>query len=267
MTTITVTQDNKTLTISHPFDIVLTPDNEHWYSWRHVFATILFWLSWDKDAINLLMPDCEECDVVEELNREHNAELEERCNGCGYKREALLQRVQKPLVFSSNDGVNDGVNEGVRRCYTCQRNGEAEECYTCTPDYINWKPKESVQDNVHVNMEVNMDDAMEVKNCDNCENEDVIAEEQPCKDCFDNEEVDYANWKQKEPPIITEEVEKDTGKDCENCEYFDNKDFEHPCDVCVCFDGEGKAIVPTHWQPISVKTSNDETTIMEGFLE
>lgn len=122
MITITVTQDNKTLTISHPFDIVLTPDDERWYSWRHVFATILFWLSWDKDAIKLLMPDCEECDVVEELNREHNAEMSAQCERCEYKTE--------------------GVNEGVKNCDNCgnQNPGVGGECAMVCRNHNRWIP-------------------------------------------------------------------------------------------------------------------------------
>jgi hypothetical protein len=244
MITITVTQDNKTLTITHPLGIPLTPDNDSWYSLKKTIELMLIFIGYDSKAANDLMPDCEECDVVTELNREHNAELSAQCERCEYKR--------------------DSVNEGVKRCYTCQRDGESEECYTCTPDYINWKPKKSVKLNMDEGVFEGVNDGVSdgVKNCSTCFHDS--RGDDACYSCRCHDTlgriVRYYNWKPKEPPIITEEVEKDTGKDCENCEYFDNKDFEHPCDVCVCFDGEGKAIVPTHWQPISVKTSNDETT-------
>jgi hypothetical protein len=58
---ITVTDDNYSLTISTPSDIPLTSDGDCYYSWRGIFATILFWLSWSPDNIDSLMPDCEDC--------------------------------------------------------------------------------------------------------------------------------------------------------------------------------------------------------------
>ena len=229
MTTITVTQDNKTLTITQPDDIPLTETDDSYYSWKHVFAVILHFLTFPPDTINSVMPDCEECDVVEELNREHNAELSAQCERCEYKR--------------------DSVNEGVKRCYTCQRDGESEECYTCTPDYINWKPKKSVQDNVQEIMEVTMDDNMEVneeKTCDNCEYEYLEETDHPCKECVEDDDTVYGKWQpKKEPPIITEEVEKETVKNCHTCNGGDDLDR---CGICRCY---------SHWQPVS---ANDETT-------
>ena len=254
MITITVTQDNKTLTITHPLGIPLTPDNDSWYSLKKTIELMLIFIGYDSKAANDLMPDCEECDVVTELNREHNAELSAQCERCEYK----------------TDGVSDEDETDSRCCKTCRHLGVLQSeppCEGCVVEnnrkhyYNHWEEKDNVQEEI---MEVNMDDTMEVRTCDNCEFGDLEETDHPCKECVEDDDTVYGKWQPiKEPPIITEEVEKDTGKDCENCEYFDNKDFEHPCDVCVCFDGEGKAIVPTHWQPISVNnnvSTNNKTT-------
>lgn len=82
MITITVTQDNNTLTFTHPDGINLTPDNDNWYSLKKTIELILIFIGYDSDAVNAVMPDCEFCDTIEELNREHNAEMNERCETC-----------------------------------------------------------------------------------------------------------------------------------------------------------------------------------------
>ena len=154
MITITVTQDNKTLTLTQPSDIPLTATNDSYYSWKHVFANILFWLTFPPDTINSVIPDCEECDTIEELNREHNAELEEKCERCEYKQSKTFD--------------------------------------------LQWRGE-------------------------------------------------------KEPPIITDEVEKETVKNCDNCQYGHTEQLSAECFGCV----EAKTQVLTHWQPVS---ANDETT-------
>ena len=159
MITITVTQDNKTLTISQPSDIPLTETDDSYYSWKHVFAVILFWLTFPPNTINSVMPDCEDCDVVEELNREHNAELSAQCERCD-KTEGV------------NEGVFEGLSEGVKSV------------------------QESVQESVH--QEVIMDENMEVKSCDNCTFEDLEETDHPCKECVEDDDTVYGKWTPKD---------------------------------------------------------------------
>lgn len=193
--TITVNDGNKTLTITNPSDIPLISDNDSWYSWRAVFATILTWLGWEEDYIKQLMPDREECEI-------------EAYDNCQYKRDGL------------SDGTNDGINEGV---------------------------SEGVFEGVN-----------EEKSCDDCKYAYFGIGEQPCKDCCDNEDIDYAKWEPKEPPILTDYEEKSVVKDCDNCKYGDLDETATVCMECI----NNEDVDYSNWQPVSTNAEtnkNNET--------
>ena len=238
MITITVTQDNKTLTITHPLGIPLTPDNDSWYSLKKTIELMLIFIGYDSKAANDLMPDCEECDVVTELNREHNAELSAQCERCEYK----------------TDGVSDEDETDSRCCKTCRHLGVLQSeppCEGCVVEnnrkhyYNHWEEKDNVQEEI---MEVNMDDTMEVRTCDNCEFGDLEETDHPCKECVEDDDTVYGKWTPKD---ITDE--KETVKNCDNCQYGHTEQLSAECFGCV----EAKTQVLTHWQPVS---ANDETT-------
>ena len=87
--TITVKENgrlDRSMTLEFPSDLPLMETDDCWYTISKVFSTILFWMGYDEQSINHLFCDCEECDVITELNREHNAELNEQCENCRGKQ-------------------------------------------------------------------------------------------------------------------------------------------------------------------------------------
>lgn len=192
MITITVTQDNKTLTITHPLGIPLTPDNDSWYSLKKTIELMLIFIGYDSKAANDLMPDCEECDTIEELNREHNAELVEKCERCDKKC------VRDCDIRGKDDGLNEEVSTEVtmddamedKSCDNCKFEDLEETdhpCKECVEDddtvYGKWQP---IKEPPIITEEVEKDTGKDCETCEYFDNKDF---EHPCDVCvcFDGE--------------------------------------------------------------------------------
>lgn len=136
--TITVDDGHKVITFKVPCDLRLMPNDEGWDSWQKIFETILYSASFHPDSIRQMFPDCELCDTIEELNREHNAELVERCERCEYKQK------EPPIITPIEE------KETVRCCGTCKHEKTPTMCGPCCDCkmwidedtfYTNWQPK------------------------------------------------------------------------------------------------------------------------------
>lgn len=168
--TVTMKENNRfdrSMTLEFPDDLPLTETSDCYYSMKHVFSNILYWMTYSPDTINQIMPDCEECEI-------------EACKNCEYKRDSLKQ--------SANDEIDD---DSERNCVDCLFFTKVSTGWICDADKCkdksNFQPKQKEPPIITPTEEKETE-----MDCDTCRYEDGGLNISTCDNCIMN-----SHWQPK----------------------------------------------------------------------